>query len=219
MSCSHHNPVPRRAFLAGAAALGIGAGIGIAGATPALAVTAPTIHSCTDWNARPPSSPVSLAGNNPNKIIVHHTAFANTADSTLSASYTIAHEIQDLHMDTNGWIDSGQHFTISRGGFIMEGRHRSLERLQMRNNMVVGAHCVGQNTQSIGIENNGTYTSVAPPAALWNSLVNFCAYICQQYSLDPSEIYGHRDYNDTQCPGDVLYGMIPQLKSQVAAKL
>jgi N-acetylmuramoyl-L-alanine amidase len=219
MSCSHQSGLPRRGFLAGAVVLGAGAGLGLAGATPASAVTAPTIHSCANWSARPPSSPVSLAGNNPNKIIVHHTAFANTADATLSASYTIAHKIQDLHMDTNGWIDSGQHFTISRGGFIMEGRHRSLERLQAGSNMVVGAHCVGQNTQSIGIENNGTYITVAPPTALWNSLVKFCAYICQQYRLDPSEIYGHRDYNDTQCPGDVLYGMIPQLKQQVAAAL
>ncbi len=219
MPSSRHSAMPRRDFLAGAVAIGIGAGATLIGATPASAAAAPPISSCTDWAAREPSSPVSLAGNNPNKIVVHHTAFANTADSGQSGSFAIAHEIQDLHMDTNGWIDSGQHFTISRTGYIMEGRHRSLERLQAGSDMVVGAHTVGQNTQGIGIENNGTYTSVAPPAVLYSSLTSMCAYICTQYGLDPAEIYGHRDFNDTECPGDVLYSMLPQLRLDVAAQL
>ena len=218
MSISGHSAMPRRRFLASAVA--IGAGAVIIGSTPAhAAVPEPNIFDTTAWNARPPSSPVSLAGNNPNKIIVHHTAFANTPDTGESGSFAIAQEIQNLHMDTNGWIDSGQHFTISRSGIIMEGRHRSLERLLAGSNMVVGAHTVGQNTQSIGIENNGTYTSVAPPAILYASLVSMCSYICYQYALDPSQIFGHRDYNDTECPGDVLYSMLPQLRTDVAARM
>ncbi|NUQ98217.1 MAG: N-acetylmuramoyl-L-alanine amidase [Streptomyces sp.] len=220
MSIPDHSSMPRRRFLASAAAVGIGAGAVIIGATPAqAAVPEPNMYDCAAWDARPPSSPVSLAGNNPNKIIVHHTAFANTDDTGLSASFAIAHEIQNLHMDTNGWIDSGQHFTISRSGIIMEGRHRSLERLLLGNNMVVGAHTVGQNYQSIGIENNGTYTSVAPPALLYDSLVSLCSYICYKYNLSPTQIYGHRDFNSTQCPGDVLYAMLPQLRSDTAARM
>lgn len=215
-----HPAMTRRRLLTTAAAAGIGAGAVILGSSPARAtMVAPTIYSCTDWSARQPSSPVSLAGNNPNKIIVHHTAFANTADSGLSGSYAIAHEIQDLHMDKNGWIDTGNHFTISRTGVIMEGRHRSLERLAAGSNMVVSAHTVGQNTQGIGIENNGTYIDVAPPQILYGSLVSLCAYVCQQYNLDPNEIYGHRDFNSTQCPGDVLYAKLPQLRRDVAANM
>ena len=222
MSISDRFAIPRRGFLASAAAVGIGAGAVILGSSPAQGqtkVVPPTIFGTTAWNARPPSSPVSLAGNNPNKIVVHHTAFPNTPDTGQSGSFAIAHEIQDLHMDENGWIDSGQHFTISRTGVIMEGRHRSLERLQAGSNMVVGAHAVGQNSQGIGIENNGTYISVAPPQILYASLVSLCAYICSQYGLDPREIYGHRDFNSTQCPGDVLYSMLPGLRSDVAAQL
>jgi hypothetical protein len=218
MSIFDHSAMPRRRFLTAAAA--VGAGAVVIGSSPAhAAVPEPNIYDTTAWDARPPSSPVSLAGNNPNKIIVHHTAFANTPDSGLSGSFEIAHEIQDLHMDTNGWIDSGQHFTISRTGIIMEGRHRSLERLLAGNDMVVGAHTVGQNTQSIGIENNGTYTSVAPPDLLYQSLISLCSYICFKYSLSPTQIYGHRDFNDTECPGDVLYGMLPQLRTDVAARM
>ncbi|WP_051951460.1 peptidoglycan recognition protein family protein [Actinacidiphila yeochonensis] len=183
------------------------------------AVQEPEVFGTAAWDARPPAYPVSLAGNNPDKIIVHHTAFANTADAGTSGSFAVAHEIQDLHMDTNGWIDSGQHFTISRSGIVMEGRHRSLERLRHGSDMVVGAHTVGQNSQGIGIEGNGTYSAAAPPDPLYDSLVGLCAYICGQYALDPAEIYGHRDFNDTECPGDVLYGMLPRLRADVAGRL
>ncbi|MFF7192280.1 peptidoglycan recognition family protein [Streptomyces sp. NPDC008079] len=214
----------RRRFLASAAVLGASAGAVIVGAAPASASAArivpePNMFDTTAWGARPPSSPVSLAGNNPNKIVVHHTAFANTADSGTSGSFAIAHEIQDLHMDTNGWIDTGNHFTISRTGIIMEGRHRSLERLLAGSNMVVGAHTVGQNTQGIGVENNGTYTSVAPPSILYASLVSLCSYICYKYGLAPTQIFGHRDFNVTECPGDKLYAMLPQLRSDVASRM
>ena len=213
--------MPRRRFLAmTAGVVGAGAGAVIIGSTPAqAAVPEPNIFSTAAWDARPPSSPVTLAGNDPNKIIVHHTAFPNTPDTGESGSFAIAHEIQNLHMDTNGWIDSGQQFTISRTGIIMEGRHRSLERLEAGSDMVVGAQCVGQNFESIGIENNGTYTSVKPPALLYDSLVSLCSYICYKYGLDPSEIYGHRDFNDTECPGDKLYAMLPKLRKDTAARM
>ncbi|WP_255951045.1 peptidoglycan recognition protein family protein [Streptomyces odontomachi] len=213
--------LPRRAFLAGAVAIGVGTGFEVLSVTPAHAAPGtPEIFDCTAWNARPPTSAVSLAGNNPNKILVHHTDFPNTPDATQADSFAIAKEIQDLHIDHNGWIDSGQHFTISRSGVIMEGRHRSLERLKAGSNMVVGAHCPGQNSSAIGIENNGTYMTEAPPAVLYGALTGMCAYICWQYGLSASEIYGHRDFlSTTDCPGDVLYGMLPQLRLDVAAEV
>jgi peptidoglycan hydrolase-like protein with peptidoglycan-binding domain len=213
--------LPRRTFLAGAVTIGAGVGAGMLSVSPAQAAAAtPTIFDTTAWAARPPSAPLSLAGNDPNKILVHHTAFANTSDTSQAGAFQLARDIQNLHMDTNGWPDSGQHFTISRGGWMMEGRHRSLERLQAGSDMVIGTHCPGQNSQAIGIENDGTYTSEAPPQALLDSLYGMCAYICWQYGLSASEIYGHRDFlSTTVCPGDVFYAMLPQLRLDVAAKV
>ena len=119
----------------------------------------------------------------------------------------------------NGWIDSGQHFTISRGGYAMEGRHRSLEQAQAGLHQVQGAHCPGQNDVAVGIENEGNYMVTQPPAALYNQLVAMCAYLCQQYGIAATQIYGHRDYIAPDCPGDVLYAKLPQLRSDVAARL
>jgi N-acetyl-anhydromuramyl-L-alanine amidase AmpD len=184
-----------------------------------LAVTTPAIAGTTAWLARASSTPVTLTGARPDKIVVHHTADPNGTDVSQTRAYALARQIQAYHMDSNGWIDSGQHFTVSRGGYVTEGRHRSLETLQGGTNMVSGAHCPGQNNIGIGIENEGTYQTVAPPAVLYNQLVALCAYICQQYDLPADRIYGHRDFYNTQCPGDVLYDKIAQLRRDVATRL
>jgi hypothetical protein len=163
---------------------------------------------------------VTVLNYKPTYIVVHHTATSNGTATTQSAAFSLARSIQNYHMDNNGWIDTGQQFTISRGGYSMEGRHRSLERLRLKNSFVRGAH-VGAgnvNSEAIGIENEGLYTSVSPPAALYNKLVDLCAHICDQYGIASSQIFGHRDFMATACPGNILYGMLPQLRSDVAAK-
>lgn len=212
----------RRSLMRNAVMLGTGATLGgleLFGGDPALAVATPTIASCATWGARDPSSALTLLSNNPNKILIHHTDTANQSDTSQAAAYALARSIQNYHMDSNGWSDTGQHFTISRGGYIMEGRHYSLSKLTAGSGMVQGAHCPGQNTQAIGIEHEGTYMTVTPPAALYNQSVEMCAYICSKYGIAPTEIYGHRDFYATDCPGDAFYPMLPQLRADVAAKL
>jgi N-acetyl-anhydromuramyl-L-alanine amidase AmpD len=231
-TCSEVQAAPtptlsRRAVLLGGLALGaalVGCNTAPTIITPTprlepLVVTAPSIGDCATWGARAASSPVVLTGAKPDKIIVHHTDTPNSSDTSQTHAFQLARQIQNYHMDSNGWIDSGQHFTISRGGFITEARHRSLETLRGRTNLVSGAHCPGQNNLAVGIENEGNYTSTVPPQALYNQLVSLCAYICTQYGIASDRIYGHRDYINTDCPGDQLYALLPQLRRDVAARL
>jgi len=209
----------RRTLLRAGLVLGAATGLGAALGRGNAAFAAVTVHSTAAWGARAPSSPVSIVAERPNKILIHHTATANTTDLSQAAAYSLARSIQRHHMDTNGWIDSGQHFTISRGGYVLEGRHRSLETLRGGTGVVTGAHCPGQNSQAIGIENEGTYTSVLPPAGQYDTIVAFCADICRAYGLAATEIYGHRDFRATSCPGDLFYSRLPQLRTDVARAL
>ncbi|GAA0895108.1 N-acetylmuramoyl-L-alanine amidase [Pseudonocardia zijingensis] len=179
-------------------------------------VKSPPIIGCGAWRARPPSTPVPVWDRRPVRIIVHHTATANVTDLSRGAAEFVARKIQEFHMDRRRWIDTGQNFTISRGGYVLEGRHRSLEVLRTGSRHVEGAHCTGQNVEAVGIENEGTYSSNAPPDQLWDRLRDMCAYICHQYGIPPTEIGGHRDFKDTLCPGDRFYGMLPQLRTEVA---
>ncbi|MFD3539109.1 peptidoglycan recognition family protein [Streptomyces sp. NPDC058662] len=210
----------RRSVLAGA--LGVGAATWWPAAPSAYASSAaagPEVFGCETWGARPPAESVVVLAEPPRRIIVHHTATANVEDYSQQRAFALARAIQNYHMDTHGWIDTGQHFTVSRGAYVTEGRHRSLAELSAGLRQVRSAHCVGQNDVSVGIENEGTYTGVEPPARQYEALVALCTHICGQYSLPPSEIYGHRDFNSTACPGDRLYALLPQLRQNVAARL
>ena len=220
----------RRTVLAGGLVLGAMATTGLRPADPVVpvalsgpaapaAVRAPQITACPAWGARPPSSPVKIWNRRPIRILVHHTATANGTDYSRAAAVRLARGIQAYHMDHNGWLDSGQHFTVSRGGVVLEGRSRSLGELNAGRRQVEGAHCTGQNVVAIGIENEGVYSAVDPPAALWNSLRATCAYVCAQYAIAPTEIFGHRDFKNTLCPGDRLYRMLPRLRTEVGALL
>ncbi|MFP5069219.1 N-acetylmuramoyl-L-alanine amidase [Pseudonocardia nantongensis] len=193
---------------------------GPAGAGPlAEGVRAPFVFRGFEWGARPPSSPPKIWDRRPIRILVHHTAGANGGDFSVPAAHRMARGIQSYHMDRQGWLDSGQHFTISRGGHVMEGRLWSLRELNEGRRVVEGAHSPGQNVIAIGIENEGTYIDAEPTPMLWDSLRASCAYICAQYGIRPTELYGHRDYRNTICPGDRLYGMLPRLRDEVAGLL
>jgi N-acetyl-anhydromuramyl-L-alanine amidase AmpD len=210
----------RRLFLVG----GLVGGLAVAGSTvgagrASATGTTPPFLDCAAWGARPPSSPVRVWDRRPVKILVHHTASANQADVSRDAAIRLARTVQGFHMDRRGWCDSGQHLTISRGGVVLEGRHRTLEALAGGRSTIEGAHCTGQNVVAIGIENEGTYSAVDPPAALWDRLRETCAHICRQYGIRPTEIYGHRDFKNTACPGDRLYGALPRLRDEVARLL
>lgn len=211
-------PSRRHILLAGAGGLAAAALPGTAHAR-AADVVEPDIDGTAQWQARAPQGPIELVGRRPTKIIVHHTVSANTSDVSRAQAHRHAHWVQDLHLDKNGWTDTGYHFLISRGGWITEGRHQSLSTLRGGSDFVLGAHTSGQNDQAIGIANEGAYHDGAqPPRAQWEVLVALCAYVCGKYGIAPSRLYGHKDFGDTLCPG-VLHDKLPQLRSEVAASM
>ncbi|OLF07814.1 N-acetylmuramoyl-L-alanine amidase [Actinophytocola xinjiangensis] len=214
--------VSRRALLRGGltvTAVGaLGASVPIvAGASSA--VDRPQMYGCDEWGARPPNGTIEVLDRTPTYIVVHHTAGGNSQDLSLEHAFEISRGIQNFHMDDRGWVDSGQQFTNSRGGHITEGRHRSLEILDGGTQHVMGAHVGNHNSETIGIENEGLYSSVDVTPELWDSLVQLVAYMAQQYSVTPDLIRGHRDFNATECPGEVLYGRLPELREAVGAVL
>jgi hypothetical protein len=214
--------LPRRRLLglgaAAGAGLALGAGSALVGAAPAQAAP-PTIHPTSEWDAVPPSSPIQVLGHRPTKLFIHHTDTANSTNYSLAHGFALARSIQRFHMQNRGWIDSGQQFTLTRGGHAIEGRHRSLEVLRAGRGHVQGAHCTAQNDVAVGIENEGNYMAVAPRTQHYAALVELSVYICGQFAIRPYQIYGHRNFNTTDCPGDRLYALLPQLRTDVAARI
>jgi N-acetylmuramoyl-L-alanine amidase len=211
----------RRALILGGGGLLLGGSAGLLTTRRTYAAFAPPrVYTRAEWSARPPSSPITVLSTPPDHIVVHHTASGNTTDYSLLQAGRLSHWIQDLHMDTNGWADAGQQLTISRGGYVLEGRDKSLWAIN-NGDLAVGAQTANQNSHTIGIENEGTYVTQNTTTMLFDSLVQTCAWLCTAYGLDPyASIVGHRDYvTTTQCPGDVLYGRLPELRDRTAAVL
>ena len=213
------HPIRRRLLLAGTA--GAAATVVLPSTGRAASLVHPVIDSCADWNARPPARTIGVLRTNPNKIVIHHTVTANTDDLSRGQAHAHARRVQNLHMDGNGWSDTGYHFVVSRGGWITEGRHHSLATLTTGTGLVLGAHTAGgrQNFEAIAISNEGSYHAGAtPPDLQWGSLTLLCAHVCARYGIPPTEIYGHRDFNSTQCPG-VFHALLPRLRTEVATTL
>lgn len=219
----NQHPISRRGLLGGAALFG---GAVVSGATglwapgQAQAVLAePQTYDRATWNARAPRSPVTVYDHGPDHIVVHHTASPNSSDLSLEHAFQLSRDIQNFHMDDRGWIDVGQQLTISRGGFVMEGRDQSLAAIRSGRH-VEGAQTANENSHTIGIENEGLYSDVNPPDTLIDSLIATMAWLCGAYGLNPMDaIVGHRDYVATECPGQVLYDRLPELRERTAAAM
>jgi hypothetical protein len=101
---------------------------------------------------------------------------------------------------------------------------------------VTAAHVGGYNSGTMGIAVLGTYTSASVSPAARGAVVDHLAWEADHHGLDPQgtstytnpvngttkfvpNISGHRDWGATECPGDLFYGEIPSIRSDVAAKI
>jgi len=182
----------------------------------------------SEWKAQSPqpgTSPFSIT--TPQYVIVHNTDNQNPphdpSQHTLDGAKEFARTIQQGHFD-RGFSDSGHNFLNTTGGFILEGRHGSLDAVK-KGNCVQSAHAaqdpgkLAGGNQSPGIENEGNFMTFQMEQQQWDSLVELCVSLCSTCNISPKNIRGHRDFSDTDCPGDWLYAQLPLLRKEVAEKL
>jgi N-acetyl-anhydromuramyl-L-alanine amidase AmpD len=99
----------------------------------------------------------------------------------------------------------GYHYLIRKNGMIEQGRRPDM----------VGAHAYGHNKNSLGICLAGNFDIGKPTAAQMDAVKELCRWLCQKYKLDPlrkGTIVGHRDLNDTACPGKRLYRRLEEIR-------
>lgn len=182
----------------------------------------PTIFTRQQWGARPPTADFSEAS--VEGVVVHNMQNANRAPQSGQAEQDIAFSIsrscQNDHMDGNGWSDIGQHFTISRGGVIMEGRDGSLPAAR-RGLVVRGSHACGvsqYNRRWFGIELEGDNRQAdRVTEQQWNALIELCAWLSQNAGLTQSlPMIPHYQVQSgcTDCPG-VFGGRVDDLQRAV----
>ncbi len=132
-------------------------------------------------------------------IVVHHIGGTNREVS--------AAEVHQWHL-ARGWAGIGYHYLIHKDGTIERGRPRD----------AIGAHCYGENSHTLGINIVGDFEAAVPTGAQMDSAARLLAELCRIYRIRPGDgtILGHRDLNSTECPGQNLYDLLPDLRQQVS---
>lgn len=145
--------------------------------------------------------------NRPNKIIVHHTG-GTDAQPLADSSKATAQDIDAWHKlrwpgftslvyknDKGKFYHTGYHFVIEKDGKIVPCRAMNEE----------GAHCIGQNTSSIGVNLAGNFDLTLPTQAQKNSFKKVFKLIQAAYpNITEHDIYPHRRYATKTCYGNNL---------------
>lgn len=143
----------------------------------------------------------------PRRIILHHSA---TVDSgTVSWLAIRAHHI------ARGFSDIGYHFGIE---YVKNSAARVAPVVMLgRSLLEPGAHTKGANPDSIGICVTGNFDIRAPSAEIEQKVVDLCHWLCILYRIEPSQIYGHRDFAAKSCPGREF--PLSAIRTEVAERL
>lgn len=133
----------------------------------------------------PPTSDLKPSKRNIKMIIVHCTATPEGRTETVQT-------IRNMHLN-NGWSDIGYHYLIGLNG----------ERWTGRNVDLIGAHCKGYNTNSIGVCYVGGVDKKMKPKDTRTDKQKdaLLALLKDLRKLYPkAKIYGHRDFEKKDCP-------------------
>ncbi len=126
-------------------------------------------------------------------VIVHHT-WRPTASNYRGLSTVRA--VRQYHMKQRGWSDNGYHIMIGPSGDIFLCRPISR----------AGAHCRGQNQDSIGLSYIANFDSEDPADYPGTEIgQQVVAALLQRFSLTPDDIHFHREYANKTCPGRNLH--------------
>ena len=120
-------------------------------------------------------------------VLIHHSA---------TGPNVTVQQIRDYHVKVRGWEEIGYHGAISQeSGKWAFHPGRSLA--------MPGAHCPGKNKTHLGLCLIGNFMQSLPPAAQIQAAAEVLAEWCVSFDFDPCDIYPHKAYRQTDCPGMV----------------
>lgn len=162
------------------------------------------------------------------QVHVHHTASGN--DYSRNDVPALIRGFYRYHTKSLGWSDLAYNFLVDKFGRIWEGRAGGVAR------NVRGAHTLGFNSDSCGIAAIGNFEQVQAPDAVVRGVAAVAAWKLDRYGRkargrttvrsEGSDRYrsgamatlrvidGHRDTNDTSCPGSNLYRRLPDVRAR-----
>lgn len=163
--------------------------------------------------------------------VVHHS-YIPGSDYTAEEVPKLIQGVFQFHHGERKWDDIGYNFFVDKFGGVYEGRKGGAAL------PISGAHTAGFNGLTFGVCVLGDYRFTPPPEPALSSLAKLLAWKlalhgvpatgtvtlttadgAKSFSVD--RICGHRDLNPggTECPGQALYDLLPQLRLKVAKEM
>ncbi len=145
------------------------------------------------------------------RVIIHHADTANFNDPVLEMR-----SIYYFHAITRGWGDIAYNYLVDFLGNVYEGRTGG--------ETAIGCHAEGYNRGSCGICLMGRFFEEDITPEMHNAVVWISSWAARD--LDPTAsgpfldipdlptICGHRDVNNTSCPGEEFYTMIQAVRPE-----
>ncbi len=145
--------------------------------------------------------------------IVHHSETPNADDPAAQMR-----SIYYYHAVTRAWGDIGYNYLVDKYGNIYQGR--------VGGQGVIGNHSMAHNVGAVGVCLIGNHLIQNPTPAAVSGVVAILSFALRGldplgYSdswdlIDLPTICGHRDVNDTTCPGDFAYDDLAAIRNSVA---
>lgn len=193
--------------------------------------TPPAMVMRDGWGAKdcPPRSDPSYG--QVKAAFVHHTVNLNSYTHEEAPNIVLA--ICRYHRNSNGWNDIGYNFLVDKYGTLYEGRAGGIDQ------PITGAQAQGYNSETTGIANIGTYSDVPVSEQALRSMAALIRWKLPLHGaptagtttlrsgggdtnrypsgrvLTVDRVLGHRDTNSTECPGNLLYGQLTELRRMV----
>lgn len=164
------------------------------------------------------------------QVHVHHTV--NSNDYRKADVPGLLRGIYRYHTHDLGWSDIGYNFLVDRFGRTWIGRAGGARRA------VQGAHTLGFNSTSTGVAVIGSFEDRDPGRRVVGAIARLAGWKLHRYDRRPRgwvrvwshgsdrfgrgrtvrlrTIDGHRDTNETACPGERLYDRLPDVRRRAA---
>lgn len=165
--------------------------------------------------------------------VVHHTAGSN--DYSPEDSPAIIRAIYAYHTRALGWCDIGYNALVDKYGQVFEGRAGGVTK------GIVGSHAGGFNKNTWGVSMIGTFDEAPPPPIQLETVGRLLGWRLGLDRADPRgvvqltsgggsfthfprgaslalpAIIGHRDVDETECPGEQGYVALNEIR-EIAAR-
>ena len=182
----------------------------LCGAAPAAGTNSPAdlkILSRAEWGAKAPVSP--MKAHKPARITIHHTATLQKPERALTEKMKALQEFSqhegklDNGKPKPAWPDVPYHYYVDCKGNVAEGRDVAFVG-DTNTEYDPGGHVLIVLEGSFGKEQLAEAQLVA--------LRKMILWVATRYSIPPEKIGGHKDFADTQCPGENLYKKLPEFR-------